>query len=122
MNLRKLARLVARDHLELKLAQTLKSSADKWKSLPKGWTEDSRKKFWDSLTSGSPKHKVTKCIEKMDGKVDNPGAFCGSLSDRVDPGWRERTAAQPLRMLYDYDEPASTDQPHSQLPGKDTDS
>jgi hypothetical protein len=54
-----------------------------WEKLPKGWTAESVEKFWDSLT-GDVKHKVTKCIKLMDGKVDNPGAFCASLKDKVE--------------------------------------
>lgn len=65
--------------------------AEKWEKLPKGWTEDSVKKFWGTLT-GENKHKVTKCIKEMDGKLDDPGAFCASLADKVDPGWRSRRA------------------------------
>jgi len=69
--------------------------AEKWKSMPKGWTDESRKKFWDSLTGGAPKHKVTKCIKEMEGKggIDDPGAFCASLADRVlGPEWRKKKA------------------------------
>ena len=65
--------------------------AAKWQILPEGWTQDSVKKFWESLT-GEAKHKVTKCMKEMEGKVDNTGAFCGSLADKVDPGWRSRRA------------------------------
>lgn len=62
--------------------------AEKWKSLPDGWTGESAKKFWTSLT-GDVKKKVTKCIKQMEGKVDNPGAFCASLRDKVEgKGWR----------------------------------
>jgi hypothetical protein len=65
--------------------------ADKWETMPKGWTDESRKEFWETLT-GDVKHKVTKCIKEMEGKFDDPGAFCASLADRVDPGWRSRQA------------------------------
>ena len=61
-----------------------------WEGLPKGWTQKSVDKFWGSLT-GDVKHKVTKCIEKMKGSkgVDDPGAFCASLADKVEgKGWR----------------------------------
>lgn len=71
--------------------------ADKWKDLPKGWDDASRKKFWDSLT-GDNKHKVTKCIEQMKGKdgIDDPGAFCAALADRVlGPEWRSKKAGIP---------------------------
>ncbi len=64
--------------------------ADKWKSLPKGWTEESVKKFWGSLT-GEAKHKVTACMKKLDGSgIDDPGAFCASLADKMEPGWRSQ--------------------------------
>lgn len=62
--------------------------AAKWNKLPKGWTEESAKKFWNSLT-GDRKHKVTACIKKMKGSdISDPGAFCASLADKIDPGWR----------------------------------
>ena len=54
-----------------------------WDKLPKGWTQDSVKKMWEGLTGRAPKHKVTACIKKMEGKVDDPGAFCASLARKV---------------------------------------
>lgn len=117
---------------------------DKWKGpLPKGWTDESRKKFWDSLTSRAPKHKVTECIKKMKGtSITDPGAFCAALADRVIPGWREEAAkerrkkkalaelekiaaslSQPLRTRRDYGETSDDDEEergHSVLPGADT--
>lgn len=53
-----------------------------WSRLPKGWDQDSLKSMWKSLT-GDRKHKITKCMKKMEGKVDNPGAFCASLARKV---------------------------------------
>lgn len=64
-------------------------TAKPWGKLPKGWTEESVKKFWKSV-GGKGKHKVTACIEKMTGKIDDPGAFCASLADRMTPGWRSK--------------------------------
>jgi len=58
-------------------------TAAKWETMPKGWTDESRKKFWENLTSRAPKHKVTQCIKEMTGKVGDPGAFCSALADRV---------------------------------------
>jgi len=58
-------------------------SGSKWEKMPKGWTAESRKKFWESLTAKAPKHKVTECMKRMEGKVDDTGAFCASLADRV---------------------------------------
>lgn len=67
----------------------------KWKGpFPKGWTDASRKKFWGTLTGRAPKHKVTECIKRMEGKVSDPGAFCAALADRVIPGWRAEAAKE----------------------------
>ena len=87
--------------------------ADRWENKPKGWTDESRKKFWDSLTSAAPKHKVTECIKRMNKHMGgNAGAFCASLADRVMPGWRQEAAkdrkkkgsslTQPLSLRRDY--------------------
>ena len=61
-----------------------------WGKLPKGWTKESVKKFWKTLT-GEVKHKVTKCIKEMEGKIDDPGAFCASCADMVEGStdWRK---------------------------------
>lgn len=82
--------------------------AEGWAKLPKGWTQDSVDKFWDTLT-GDRKHKVTACIKKMEGKVDDPGALCASLADMVDPGWRshkkeakKKTFPQAKKEIFDY--------------------
>jgi hypothetical protein len=64
-----------------------RAKASAWENLPKGWTQESLKKMWNSLTGGR-KHKVTACMKALDGKVDDPGAFCASLADKMDPGWR----------------------------------
>ena len=49
----------------------------KWKKLPKGWTAKSRHSFYGSMGKS-----VSKCIGKMEGKVDDPGSFCASNEDR----------------------------------------
>lgn len=49
-----------------------------WESVPSG----EKKKLWDSLTGGA-KHKITACMGKVEGHVDNPGAYCKSLGDEV---------------------------------------
>lgn len=82
--------LAAEDEAVAAVVTPLTRQADKWKKMPQGWTDESRKKFWDSLT-GDNKHKVTKCIKQMDGKVNDPGAFCAALADRVlGPEWRKK--------------------------------
>jgi hypothetical protein len=80
----------------MKKAAAPDKAAAKWKTMPKGWTDESRKKFWESLTGRSPKHKVTACIKRMEGNVSDAGAFCAALADRVlgTTDWRgeDRTA------------------------------
>ncbi|MHA1883078.1 MAG: hypothetical protein ACTSUO_08540 [Candidatus Thorarchaeota archaeon] len=62
------------------------SSVDEgWEKLPRGWTKESLDSFARSLTKktkGDPKGFVTACMKEMEGKVDNPAAFCASLKDR----------------------------------------
>jgi hypothetical protein len=70
--------------------------AAKWNKLPNGWTEDSVKKFWGSMT-GENKHKITKCMKEMEGKVDNTGAFCGGLASHL--GLRAASETTGLETL-----------------------
>jgi len=53
---------------------------------PKGWTDDSIKKFSKTFTKnmkGNVKSTgfFDKCVKKMQGKIDNPEGFCASLKD-----------------------------------------
>jgi len=60
-----------------------KVMAEGWEDLPKGWTKDSARKFWDSLT-GDRKHKITQCMKKLEGTgIVDTGAFCSSLARLV---------------------------------------
>ncbi len=45
-------------------------------------TPKEKRNMWDSLTRGST-HKISACMNKVDGHVDNPGAYCKSLADEV---------------------------------------
>lgn len=50
-----------------------------------GWdavTPKEKRNVWDSLTRGS-QHKISACMAKVEGHVDNPGAYCKSLADEV---------------------------------------
>jgi len=69
----------------LKLILEYIKSNEQWEDFPEGWDQESLESFWESLGSS-----VTSCIEKMEGKVDDPGAFCASLKDVIkgDTGWR----------------------------------
>jgi hypothetical protein len=68
-----------------------------WGNLPEGWTDESVQSFWDSIT-GDVKHKITKCMKQMEGKVTDTGAFCGSLASQV--GYRAASGGwTPERRL-----------------------
>lgn len=58
-----------------------------WKNLPKGWTEESAKKFWRKVNG-----KVSTCVKRLEGKVDNPEALCASLKDMLvgSTEWRNK--------------------------------
>lgn len=44
--------------------------------------DDKAKSIWEGVTGGS-EHKITACMQGMKGKVDDPGAFCGWLAEKV---------------------------------------
>jgi len=62
-----------------------------WEKKPEGWNKESMKKYWETLT-GDVKHKVTKCIKKIeesDSGITDAGAFCASLADKIEgTAWR----------------------------------
>ena len=82
-----------------------------WDKLPKGWTQESVEKFWNSLV-GDVKHQVTKCIKRMEKHIDDPGAFCSSLKDQIEgnTNWRKgprkkkqaRADVTPMRQRTQY--------------------
>jgi len=55
------------------------------KGLPKGWTQDSIKKFSKSLTGkeGTKEGFFKKCVERMKDKMENPEGFCASIKDEL---------------------------------------
>lgn len=67
---------------------------DKWAGpLPKGWKDSSRSSFYKSMSDPEDVSKEAEeeceegptktCMKKIAGHVDDPGAFCASLRDRV---------------------------------------
>jgi hypothetical protein len=73
--------------------------SEQWESLPQGWTKESLRKYWDSLTGGVPAGEggVRKCIKKVKDvypDIDDAGAFCASLADELFPGWRQKAAKE----------------------------
>ena len=86
-----LLKLAADDPAIRSVVLPVTRQAKRWEKMPKGWTNESREKFWATLT-GDSKHKVSECIKKMTDKggIDNPGAFCAALADRVmGSDWRK---------------------------------
>lgn len=76
---------------EIKKLAKKKKKGKQWKKMPKGWKAKSRKSYYNSLVGDDAEHPVTKCMEKMEDHIDNPGAFCASLKDRVKgKGWRKK--------------------------------
>lgn len=77
--------------LILKLAilfeEEIQKEAAKWKKMPPGWKSKSRKNFFKNLADGS----VSECMERIEGHIDDPGAFCASLKDRVKKTTKWRT-------------------------------
>ena len=72
--------------IEAEITSLEKRLATKWDDMPEGWTEASRKQFWESLV-GDVKHKRTKCHDKMKDKLpsdDATWAFCQSLWDEYE--------------------------------------
>lgn len=74
-----------------KTSEIIISKDGAWENLPEGWDRGSLEKYWKSLT-GDVKHKVTRCIRKIEdeGDIDDAGAFCASLADKMEPGWRSK--------------------------------
>lgn len=77
---------------------------------PKGWTQDSVKKFANSLSKdmkGGPKSKgfFDKCVNKMKGKVEDPEGFCAGVKDEVygSTMWRgkDKSAAEVRKDTKD---------------------
>lgn len=68
---------------------SLGSKEDAWSDFPKGWTYDSKSKFYKSMGQeecGEDHEEdgpTSTCIDKINGHVDDPGAFCASLRDKV---------------------------------------
>lgn len=75
---------------------------EKWETLPRGWTKESLRKYWNMLTGGTLAGEggVRKCISKVEDvypDIDDAGAFCASLADVLFPGWRKKAAEERRR-------------------------
>ena len=74
---------------------------------PRGWSNDSVKKFGQTLSKnmkGGVKSKgfFDKCVKKMTGKVDNPEGFCAGVKDETygSTGWRGKDKS-PAKVRAD---------------------
>ena len=74
--------------------------AEGWSDLPEGWTKKSVQKFWNSLT-GDRKHKIRACMKRMEGEVDDPGAFCGGLAKKLNVASTTAAKDVPMSKLPD---------------------
>jgi hypothetical protein len=75
---------------------------EQWETLPKGWTKESLRQFWNTLTDSTSAGEggVRKCVAKMKKaypEVDDPEAFCASAADQLFPGWRQKAARERKR-------------------------
>jgi hypothetical protein len=79
--------------------QLYRALTEQWETLPPGWTKESLRQFWDTLTGETPAGEggVRKCINKIKDvypDIDDAGAFCASLADELFPGWRKKAAEE----------------------------
>jgi hypothetical protein len=46
-----------------------------------------------------PGGSVSGCIELMEerGDIDDPGAYCAAIADRIEPGWRNKKELKKLK-------------------------
>ncbi len=87
--------LVCCDKPMIAMAQYTPKMEAGFENKPKGWDQDSVKKFGKTLSKnmkGGVKTKgfFDKCVKKMRGKVDNPEGFCAGIKDETygSTGWR----------------------------------
>ena len=79
-----------------------KALVEQWKDLPRGWTKESLRQFWNTLTGGKKAGEggVRACIAKMRRvypEIDDPESFCASAADVLFPGWRQKAARERRR-------------------------
>jgi len=72
---------------------------EQWEGLPRGWTKESLRQFWNTLTGNTPAGEggVRKCISKIKRtypEITDPEAFCASAADQLFPGWRQKAAKE----------------------------
>lgn len=79
-----------------------------FKRLPKGWSQDSVKKFAKNLTDipGEKKGFFDKCVDKMTGKIEDPEGFCAGVKDEITKStyWRgkDKTSKEAERDIKSH--------------------
>lgn len=72
--------------LDMKADETITAQDEEIREMAKmGWEGvdgPKAKAIWEGLTQGA-EHKIQACMTQVQGKVDDPGAFCGSLAKTV---------------------------------------
>jgi len=76
----------------------------KWEKLPKGWDDQSLNKFHKSIGTETQEGTVSTCIKKIGSHVDDPGAFCAALHDKVTgtTKWRGKKETSPLGLVSQF--------------------
>ena len=85
-----------RARARLKAKPKAKSKKRPKKSKKKGKGRSKKRKPQENPIKGMPGGSVSGCIEligKTRPAVDDPGAYCASIADRIEPGWRKRNQA-----------------------------
>ncbi len=90
LNIRRIRASVIFGQDMLQLASSA-HTAEEWKNLPEGWTDNSRRKFWESI-GGS----LSKCMAKVEGHVSDPVAFATALKNHIEAiGWKNPGEKHP---------------------------
>lgn len=79
------AKEVLKAHAKLSEREILSKNTNLSEASNQKWdgvSPKEKRNMWDSLTRGAT-HKLSACMNKVDGHVDNPGAYCKSLADEV---------------------------------------
>ena len=99
--------LLCCDKKMIAMAQYTPKMEAGFNKYPRGWDNDSVKKFGKTLSKrmkGGVKAKgfFEKCVKKMRGKVENPEGFCAGVKDETygSTGWRGK-GKSPAKVKAD---------------------
>lgn len=72
-----------------------------WSKLPKGWTEESFSKFYDSISKGK-EDPFKACVTKLKGNMEKPEAFCAATIDKAKGTTSWRSEGRKKKTASDY--------------------